>query len=160
MPHREKSIFFVRHVISVSHIKFNRGEKKDILITNCSWIKTWQLIRQDVIMRSLHRLITSFLFSPYVHPECSYLCSCIVETTHHNHIFINMIAHTAAFVSTIAPIYIQPQSGPWFEYPELRKHHGQHYWSGVYSCIFANRSWDYMRDFSMWIEWIHKLFPV
>lgn len=100
------------------------------------------------LWQSLHFLITYLIVSPSVYLECSYLCSCIVKTTHHNHIFINMIAHTAAFVSTISPIYIQPQSGLWFEYPELRKCCGQQYWSSVYSCIFANRSCDYMRDFT------------
>lgn len=111
-------------------------------------IKTYRLISEDSIMRSLHRLITSFVSSPYAYPECTYLCSSIVETKHHNHIFINMIAHTAAFVSTISPIYIQPQSGPWFEYPRAEEAP----WSAlsvwrVYNCIFANRSCEYMRDF-------------
>lgn len=75
-------------------------------------MNTQRLIKEDVVIASLRCLITSFVFSLSVCPERSYLCSCIVETTHHNHIFINMIAHTAAFVSTISPIYIQPQSGP------------------------------------------------
>lgn len=92
-------------------------------------------------------IVLYFIVAPSVFLERSYLCSCIVKTTPHNHIFINMTAHTAAFVSTISPIYIQPQSGSWFEYPELRKCCGQQYWSGVYSCIFANRSYDYKRDF-------------
>lgn len=134
--------------------------KHGILITwNYSLVKTQQLIREKVIMRSLHFLITFLIVSPSVYLECSYLYSCIVKTTHNNCIFINMIAHMAAFVSTIFPIYIQPQSGAWFEYPELRKCYGQQYWSGVYSCIFANRSCDYMREFFTWCKWMHLFQP-
>ena len=98
-------ILLYRFVILVSTTSSYR-KKRHFLI------KTYRLTSEDSIMRSLHCLITSFVSSPSAYPECTYLCSSIVETKHHNHIFINMIAHTAAFVSTISPIYIQPQSGP------------------------------------------------
>lgn len=67
-------------------------------------------LNKNVIMRCLHCLIRSFILRAPTHPERSYLC--IVETTHHHHVFINMIVRAAAFVSTISPIYIQPPSGP------------------------------------------------
>lgn len=52
-------------------------------------------------------IILYLIASSCVYTEWGYLCSCVVKTTHHDHIFINMTAHTAAFVSTISPIYIQ-----------------------------------------------------
>lgn len=67
-------------------------------------------LNKNVITRCLHCLIRSFILRAPTHPERSYLC--IVETTHHHHVFINMIVRAAAFVSTISPIYIQPPSGP------------------------------------------------
>lgn len=112
--------------------------RQQVIINN--WIMH---LNKNVIMRCLHCLIRSFILCASALPERSYLC--IVETTHHHHVFINMIVRAAAFVSAISPIYIQPQSGPWFEYPENAVVSTN--WSGAYGCIFAKQEFVTMRDF-------------